>query len=91
MAASKGTAMNQQDLSQMCPRYERAVGLLGQRWVGLIIRALLGGAHRFSAIRAYIPEMSDPMLSDRLKQLEAEGVVERRVYPPFAPGVARPG
>ena len=64
-----------------CPYYHRAVELIGRRWTGAILRALLGGAERFSDIASAIPGLSDRMLSERLKELEAEGVVERTVIP----------
>lgn len=65
---------------QMCPRYEQAMGLLGKKWTGLIIRILLGGSRRFSDFRAQVPELSDRLLSERLKELEEEGIVERVVH-----------
>jgi len=68
-------------LERACPRYERAVRILGKRWTALIIRALLGGSRRFSEISAYVSPISDRLLSQRLKELEAEGIVEKRVYP----------
>lgn len=55
--------------------------LIGRRWTGAILRALLAGVERFSDIAATIPGLSDRMLSERLKELEAEGIVERRVIP----------
>jgi DNA-binding HxlR family transcriptional regulator len=64
-----------------CPVYHRAVELIGGRWTGAIIRALLNGVTRFSDITASIPGLSDRMLSERLKELEAEGIVERCVTP----------
>ena len=64
-----------------CPNYHHAVELLGARWSGAIIRGLLMGLTRFSELRGAIPGLSDRMLSERLKDLEAEGVVERRVIP----------
>lgn len=65
---------------QMCPRYERAMELLGKKWTGLILRILLGGPRRFSDFRAQVPELSDRLLSERLKELEEAGVVERVVH-----------
>lgn len=62
-----------------CPHYERAVEVLGRRWTGLIVRALLGGRTRFSEFTASIPGLSDRLLSERLKELEAEGIVTRCV------------
>jgi DNA-binding HxlR family transcriptional regulator len=64
-----------------CPRYHHAVELIGRRWTGAIIRALLGGVFRFSDLTQTVPGLSDRMLSERLKELEAEGIVERTVYP----------
>ncbi len=65
----------------MCPRFEAAVGLIGKRWTGLIIEVLLARPTRFSEIAQAIPNVSDRMLAERLKELEAEGIVDRRVYP----------
>ena len=67
--------------SQFCPRYLHAVELVGRRWTGSIVRALLNGPSRFHEIRDAIPDISDRMLSERLRELEAEGVVSRTVIP----------
>jgi DNA-binding HxlR family transcriptional regulator len=64
-----------------CPYYHRAVELIGSRWTGAIIRALLSGVSRFSEVVATVPGLSDRMLSERLKELEAEGIVTRTVLP----------
>lgn len=64
-----------------CPYYQRAVELIGRRWTGAIVRALLAGRERFSDLGTTIPGISDRMLSERLKELEAEGIVERVVLP----------
>jgi DNA-binding HxlR family transcriptional regulator len=63
-----------------CPRYHHAVELIGRRWTGAILRSMLHGSTRFSDLRASVPELSDRMLSQRLKQLDAEGIVERQVF-----------
>ena len=65
----------------LCPKFESAFQLLGKRWNGLIIRVLLQGPQRFKDISAVIPNMSDKMLVDRLKELEEAGLVERQVFP----------
>ncbi|WP_339061814.1 helix-turn-helix domain-containing protein [Tepidibacillus marianensis] len=65
----------------LCPKFEYAFELLGKRWTGLIIRVLLHEAKRFKDISEVIPNMSDKMLVDRLKQLEEAGIVIRTVYP----------
>lgn len=64
-----------------CPLYHRAVELIGRRWTGAILRALLAGIERFSDLTAAIPGLSDRLLSERLKELEAEGIVSRTVIP----------
>jgi DNA-binding HxlR family transcriptional regulator len=65
-----------------CPYLHEAVELIGKRWSGAIIAVLLeGGAMRFSEIAQAIPQLSDRLLSERMKELEARGIVERRVQP----------
>lgn len=65
----------------LCPRYHHAIELIGRRWTGAIVFVLLGGRRRYSDLRAAIPEITDRMLSERLKELEQEGIVERSVVP----------
>lgn len=65
----------------MCPRYEHAAQLLGKRWTGLLLDSLLGGPRRFCELTAAVEGLSDRVLSDRLRELEEEGIVERVVYP----------
>lgn len=64
-----------------CPYFHHAVELVGRRWTGAILRVLLHNHHRFSEIRDAVPGLSDRLLSERLKELEAEGVVRREVFP----------
>ena len=65
-----------------CPHYHRAVELIGRRWTGAILLILLqSGPLRFSTIAAAVPDLSDRMLSDRLKELESYRLVERTVFP----------
>ncbi|BCG60134.1 transcriptional regulator [Paenibacillus sp. URB8-2] len=65
----------------MCPRFETAFSFLGKRWNGLIIQTLMSGPKRFKDISGLIPLMSDKMLSERMKDLESEGILVRHVYP----------
>lgn len=67
--------------SSFCPRYHHAVELVGRRWAGAIVRALLAGPRRFNELRAGIPDISDRMLAERLRELEGEGVLTRTVLP----------
>ncbi len=75
------TEMTASSITQMCPRYEHAIQLLGKRWTGLILDALMGGPRRFCELTATVEGLSDRVLSDRLRELELEGVIERVVYP----------
>jgi DNA-binding HxlR family transcriptional regulator len=69
------------DNPAFCPYFQRAVELIGSRWTGAVIRALSAGVYRFSDLTASIPGLSDRMLSERLKELEAEGILVRTVIP----------
>lgn len=62
-----------------CPLYHEAVELIGRRWSGAILRVLMDGPMRFSEIGQAVPELSDRLLSERMKELEARGVVQRKV------------
>jgi DNA-binding HxlR family transcriptional regulator len=66
---------------ELCTRFHRASELIGRRWTGAIIFVLLKSRCRFAVLRDAIPEITDRMLSDRLQELELEGIVERTVIP----------
>lgn len=68
-------------VTAICPRYHHAVELIGRRWNGAIVRILLDGPARFAEIASKIPDISDRMLAERLKELEAERVIVRNVIP----------
>jgi len=53
--------------------------VLGKRWTGLILNVLMDGPLRFSALSARLEVVSDRLVSERLKELEGEGIVQRRV------------
>jgi DNA-binding HxlR family transcriptional regulator len=69
------------ETSGLCSKFESAFELLGKRWTGLIIHGLMSGPKRFKDISEMIPNMSDRMLAERFKELEAAGVLTRHVYP----------
>lgn len=73
--------MGSMDSMHLCPKFENAFELLGKRWTGLIIRVLMNGPMRFKDISAMIPGMSDRMLTERFKELEQQGIINRHVYP----------
>ncbi|WEG72683.1 winged helix-turn-helix transcriptional regulator [Vagococcus intermedius] len=63
---------------QLCPKFEKTFSILGKRWNGLIIDVLLEeGCQRFGELAAKIPNLSDRVLVERLKELESNGIIER--------------
>lgn len=67
------------DVHQVCARFHRAIELIGTRWSGAILRAVVTGNHRYAHIKAAVPGLSDTMLTTRLRSLEADGLIERNV------------
>jgi DNA-binding HxlR family transcriptional regulator len=55
--------------------------LLSRRWMGLVLRVLMSGPHRFNQILAAVPGLSDPLLTQRLRELEARKLAVRHVLP----------
>ncbi len=66
-----------------CPLYHEAVELIGRRWSGAIMAVLISSPRplRFSEIGAAVPDLSDRLLSERVKELEERGLVVRQVDP----------
>lgn len=64
----------------VCEHFQRAAEILGRRWNPQVIRVLLFGPARFGEIRERVPGISDNLLSERLRQLEAEGILTRTVH-----------
>lgn len=76
MVKMKDVAVN------LCPRFHRAIELVGKRWTGAIIMLLVrGGPSRFNELLAAVPGLSDRLLSERLRELEAAEIVIREVDP----------
>jgi DNA-binding HxlR family transcriptional regulator len=69
--------------NDLCP-IARALDVVGERWALLVVRELLLGPQRFSDLRLALPGVSSNLLTDRLRELEARGVICRRVLPPPA-------
>jgi DNA-binding HxlR family transcriptional regulator len=65
---------------KVCPDFHEAVEMVGRRWTGAILWALCDGPQYFAGLRDAVPGMSDRLLSARLRELEAEGLVERSVH-----------
>src|SRR6059058_1376687 len=66
---------------ELCSSFHSASELIGRRWTGAIIFVLLKSRCRFATLRGAIPDITDRMLSERLQELEQEGIVERTVVP----------
>jgi DNA-binding HxlR family transcriptional regulator len=65
----------------VCESFQRAAQLVGKRWIPQIVWVLLDGTRRYSVLRDAIPEISDTLLSERLRELEEAGIVTRTVTP----------
>ena len=73
--------MGNAHIPELCSRFHRASELIGRRWTGAIIFVMLKSRCRFATLRHAIPDITDRMLSERLQELEHEGIVERIVVP----------
>jgi DNA-binding HxlR family transcriptional regulator len=61
-----------------CPHFHEAIELIGRRWTGAILAVLLDGEPlRFGQLAAAVPDLSDRMLTERLKELEQRGLIRR--------------
>ena len=69
------------DAAGVCPHFHAAIELIGKRWTGAIVSSLTEGPLRFGELARAIPGLSDRLLSQRLRELENEGLVEREVEP----------
>ena len=76
MASEQATVVRRETC---CSAYHQAVELVGKRWTGAILFVLMDGPARFTEVKQLVPDLSDRLLSERMKELEAEGMVERRV------------
>ena len=65
----------------LCEQFHGAIELIGRRWTGAIIFLLLRSRCRYATLRDAIPGITDRMLSERLQELEREGIIERTVVP----------
>jgi DNA-binding HxlR family transcriptional regulator len=65
--------------SRFCPKFHHAVELIGRRWSGAILNAMLPGPQCFNELLAIVPGLSDRLLTERLRELESEGLVRRSV------------
>jgi DNA-binding HxlR family transcriptional regulator len=84
--AQRGSAAG--ELTYICPDFHHAVELIGKRWAGVILWALVERDHYFGELSQAIPGLSDRLLSRRLRELEAEGLVSRSVHAGTPPRVS---
>lgn len=64
----------------VCARYQQALNMLSRRWVVLIVHVLQPGPMRFNELAATLQVVADRVLAERLRELEAEGIVAREVF-----------
>src|SRR5262245_11486398 len=69
-----------------CP-VEAAIEVIGGKWKPLILWWLNQGTHRFAELRRLIPGITEKMLTQQLRELEADGIVHRQVYATVPPKV----
>ncbi len=74
-----GSRSQDQAVKGVCPHFHAAIELIGKRWTGAIVSALTDGPLRFGELARAVPGLSDRLLSQRLRELEEEGLVEREV------------
>ncbi|WP_406021790.1 helix-turn-helix transcriptional regulator [Nocardioides sp. NBC_00850] len=68
------------EVARYCPYFGAAMETLSKRWAGQVLRALVPGPMRFNAMASAIPSLTESTLSQRLKELESAGLVDRAVY-----------
>ncbi|SDX39451.1 transcriptional regulator, HxlR family [Salimicrobium album] len=87
MILMEGTAMNEHIKPDQC-QVQEAIGILVGKWKPIILLHLMKeGTQRFSELKREIPEITQKMLTKQLRELEAEGIVDRKVYPEIPPKV----
>jgi DNA-binding HxlR family transcriptional regulator len=79
--ARQAGSRKDEEPSRFCPRFHHAVELIGRRWSGAILNAMLPGPQCFNELLAIVPGLSDRLLTERLRELESEGLVRRKVIP----------
>jgi DNA-binding HxlR family transcriptional regulator len=72
-------AVEESEAKVVCPRFHAAIELIGKRWTGAIIWSLSDGPLRYGDLKRAVPGLSDRLLSQRLRELESVGLVDREV------------
>ena len=71
-----------------CPYFHHTIELIGRRWTGAVLLAMAAGRSNYSDIRDAIPGISDRLLSERLRELEVEGIVRPETDAQLEPAIA---
>lgn len=79
MEPGSATQVQEATPAAVCPHFHRAIELIGKRWTGAILCALNERPMRYAELGKAVPGLSDRLLSQRLRELEAEGLVQRIV------------
>lgn len=64
---------------KVCSLFHNAIEIIGRRWTGAIIYCLCGGGKRFSELQDSIPDISSRLLTERLKELEDNKIINREI------------
>jgi DNA-binding HxlR family transcriptional regulator len=68
-----------EEFKHICTNFHNAIEFIGKRWMGAVIFSLLEGPKRYHEIMSSIPGISDRLLTERLRDLETEGLIVKRV------------
>src|SRR6187551_1527472 len=79
MGEVRSAQIQEEGQGAVCPHFHHAIELIGKRWTGAIVCALTERPMRYAELRKAVPGLSDRLLSQRLRELEEEGLVERQV------------
>ncbi len=84
MAKSKIKVANAQTAdphqTPVCAEFHHTIELIGKRWTGSVLAVLMAGPRRFNEILNAVPGLSDRLLTERLRELENNGIAERRIF-----------
>lgn len=68
-----------EEINHICTNFHNAIEFIGKRWMGAVIFSLLEGPKRYHEIISSIPGISDRLLTERLRDLENEGLIVKNV------------